>query len=453
MLQALTKTATRFRASLFRPIAVRFLNIHEYQASPGSTFFCLNNKAVFISFQGAELMNSYGINVPPGIPITSLTQLDQAIDKMKDNGDEVVLKSQILAGGRGLGQFKTGLKGGVHICTSSEAKALAKEMLNQILVTKQTGPIGKPVNTLYIAQKMKLKNEKYFAILLDRESNGPILIGCSEGGTSIEELAESKPEKIIKIPVDITTGLTNEQAKEMVEGLKVSGDPTSAINQIKSLYKLFIEKDCMMVEVNPLAENEQGELIAADAKLSFDDNASFRQESLFKLKDHTQQDQREVEAERFDLNYIGLDGSIGCLVNGAGLAMATMDIIKLHGGSPANFLDVGGSASEDQVIEAFKILTSDKQVKAILVNIFGKLINHTNLPHVISLGGIMKCDVIANGIVKAAERVQLSVPLVVRLEGTNVEQGKRILNSSNMRIISANDLDEAASNAVKVLQL
>jgi succinyl-CoA synthetase beta subunit len=308
-------------------------------------------------------------------------------------------------------------------------------MLGETLVTKQTGARGKPVNTLYIAEKMKLKREMYFAILLDRKSAGPMMIGCGEGGTSIEDLAEKFPDKIIKIPIDIRSGITDEQANQMVEGLGVLTDKTKAAEQIKALYKLFDESDCTMVEVNPLAETEEG-LLAADAKLGFDDNAIVRQKGLFSMKDESQEDPREVEAGKYDLNYIGLDGNIGCMVNGAGLAMATMDIIQAKGGSPANFLDVGGNASEEQVVAAFKILTSDPHVKAILVNIFG---------------GIMRCDVIASGIVNAAKQVDLKVPLVVRLEGTNVEEGKRILSSSNVAIITASDLDDAAVKAVKAI--
>lgn len=390
----------------------RFLNVHEYQ--------------------GSQLMSQYGINVPPGIPVFKLEEVGPAAKKMADKDGQVVVKSQILAGGRGLGKFTNGLQGGVHICSADEAEELAAKMLGATLVTKQTGPKGKPVNTLYIANKMKLLREMYFAILLDRKTAGPVMIGCSEGGTSIEDLAERFPEKIVKVAVDIRTGITDAQAMEMVEGLKVSTDKQAAAEQVKALYKLFADKDCTMVEVNPLAETADA-VVAADAKLGFDDNAAFRQKELFAMRDESQEDPREVAAGKYDLNYIGLDGSIGCMVNGAGLAMATMDIIKLRGGAPANFLDVGGNASEDQVVAAFKILTSDPQVKAILVNIFG---------------GIMRCDVIASGIVNAAKQVNVKVPLIVRLEGTNVEQGKEILRTSGVNLIAADDLDDAATKAV-----
>ena len=309
-------------------------------------------------------------------------------------------------------------------------------MLGQLLVTKQTGAAGKPVNTVLVAQKLNLINEMYFAILLDRASAGPMVIACSEGGTSIEDLAETHPDKIIRMKIDVETGLSEAQARDLADRLEVKGSISDAVAQLKALYDVFISSDCTMLEINPLAETAERMLIAADAKLNFDDNAEYRQKNLFALRDHAQEDPREVTAGKFDLNYIGLDGNIGCMVNGAGLAMATMDIISLHGAAPANFLDVGGNASEQQVVEAFKILTADTKVKALLVNIFG---------------GIMKCDVIANGIVSAAKQVGLQVPLVVRLEGTNVEEGKKILEKSGMDIIAANDLDDAAKKAVAAL--
>jgi len=311
-------------------------------------------------------------------------------------------------------------------------------MLGGTLVTKQSGPQGRPVDTLYVARKMRLAREMYFAVLLDRASSGPLMIGCGEGGTSIEDLAERSPEKIVRVAVDPAAGLTRAQAERMASGLGMTASKLSAAaDQIAALYGVFAKCDCTMLEVNPLAEDDQGNLLAADAKLSFDDNAAFRQAPIFALKDDSQSDPREVAAAAHDLNYIGLDGNIGCMVNGAGLAMATMDIIKLHGGAPANFLDVGGNASERQVVEAFKILTADPQVKALLVNIFG---------------GIMKCDVIASGIVNAAREVDLKVPLVVRLEGTNVEEGRRLLKASGLAIIPATDLDDAAKKAVAALK-
>nr|GMD61066.1 succinyl-coa ligase [adp-forming] subunit beta, mitochondrial [Ipomoea batatas]GMD66889.1 succinyl-coa ligase [adp-forming] subunit beta, mitochondrial [Ipomoea batatas] len=369
---------------------LRRLNIHEYQ--------------------GAQLMGKYGINVPKGVAVGTIGEVKKAIQDVFPNENEIVVKSQVLAGGRGLGTFKNGFKGGVHIVKADQAEDIAAKMLGQILVTKQTGAQGKIVSKVYLCEKLSLVNEMYFSIILDRASAGPLIIACRKGGTSIEDLAEKFPDMIIKVPIDVFKGITDEDAAKVVDGLAP--------------------------KINPLAETSDKKLVAADAKMNFDDNAAYRQKEIFALRDTTQEDPREVAAAKADLNYIGLDGEIGCMVNGAGLAMATMDIIKLHGGTPANFLDVGGNASEGQVVEAFKILTSDDKVKAILVNIFG---------------GIMKCDVIASGIVNAAKQVQLKVPVVVRLEGTNVDQGKRILKESGLTLITAEDLDDAAEKAVKAI--
>ena len=394
--------------------AVRRLNLHEYQS--------------------AQLMAEKGVNVPMGIAAKSVAEAVAAAAKIGD--DEVVIKSQILAGGRGLGTFKNGFQGGVHVIKTSQVEEYAGKMLGQTLVTKQSGPEGKPVDTLLLAKKMQLVNEMYFAIMLDRATLGPMIIACSEGGTSIEDLAASSPEKIIKVPISIAEGITDAQAATVVDGLKVSGDKKAAAEQIKALYKLFVEADCTMVEVNPLAEDADGNLIAADAKVGFDDNASFRQGPIFEKRDKTQEDPREVKAAEWDLNYVGLDGNIGCMVNGAGLAMATMDIIAAYGGEPANFLDVGGSANVKQITAAFNIISADDRVKAILVNIFG---------------GIMKCDVIAEGVVTATKEVGLNIPLIVRLEGTNVAKGKEIINNSGLDIIAADDLDDAAQKACAAL--
>jgi len=395
---------------------VRFLNLHEYQS--------------------AKIMSDSGVNVPFGIPAHTVEEAVQAASEIGD--EEVVIKSQILAGGRGLGSFITGnqLQGGVHIIPTSEVEKFASEMIGGTLVTKQSGPAGKPVNTVLLAKKMQLEREFYFAIMMDRASQGPMIIACAEGGTSIEDLAESNPEKIIKVPVNLEEGITDEQVQTVVEGLTVSGDKEAAGEQIKALYQLFVDKDCTMVEVNPLAEDVDGNLIAADAKIGFDDNAAFRQKDIFDQRDESQEDPREVAAGEWDLNYIGLDGAIGCMVNGAGLAMATMDIVSMHGGTPANFLDVGGSATTEQIEAAFKIITADPSVKCILVNIFG---------------GIMRCDVIAEGIVSASASLDLQIPVVVRLEGTNVEKGKQILKDSGLALISADDLDDAAQKAVAAI--
>ncbi|KAG8370825.1 hypothetical protein BUALT_Bualt13G0023700 [Buddleja alternifolia] len=426
-------------------------------------------------YQGADLMSKHGINVPKGVAVGSVDEVKKAIR-------DVVVKSQILAGGRGLGTFKSGLQGGVHIVKADQVEDIAGKMLGQILVTKQTGPQGKIVSKftlelaahfhflvksvfilihdileisesfdafsvssllihslVYLCEKLSLVNEMYFAITLDRNSAGPLIIACKIGGTSIEDLAEKHPELIVKVPIDVFTGITDEDAAKVVDGLSPKvADRNASIEQVKKLYELFVKCDCTLLEINPIAETFDKQLVAADAKLNFDDNAAFRQKEIFALRDPTQEDPREVAATKADLNYIGLDGEIGCMVNSAGLAMATMDIIKLHGGTPANFLDVGGNASEGQVVEAFKILTSDEKVKAILVNIFG---------------GIMKCNVIASGIVNAAKQVQLKVPVIVRLEGTNVDLGKRILkvNLKSHLMKEILYLDDAAEKAVKAL--
>jgi succinyl-CoA synthetase beta subunit len=409
----LLRAATRPHGAVKRSF-VRHLNLHEYQS--------------------AQLMAAKGVNVPFGMPAKSVAEAVAVAEKIGD--EEVVIKSQILAGGRGLGTFTNGFQGGVHVIKSSEVAAYADKMLGQTLVTKQSGPEGKPVDTLLIAKKMQLVAEKYFAILLDRSTMGPLIIACSEGGTSIEDLAEKYPEKIIKEPIDIALGITDAQAMKVAEGLEVSGSKEEAAEQIKALYEIFATSDCTMVEVNPLAEDVNGKLIAADAKIGFDDNAAFRQDEIFSQRDVSQEDPREVAADKWDLNYVGLDGNIGCMVNGAGLAMATMDIIAAYGGSPANFLDVGGSAKTDQITAAFKIISEDKRVKAILVNIFG---------------GIMKCDVIAEGVVQATKEVGLQIPLIVRLEGTNVDLGKDIIAKSGLNIISADDLDDAAQKACAAL--
>uniref|UniRef100_A0A7S3JTJ2 Succinate--CoA ligase [ADP-forming] subunit beta, mitochondrial n=1 Tax=Aureoumbra lagunensis TaxID=44058 RepID=A0A7S3JTJ2_9STRA len=402
------------RVRVFKIESRRYLNLHEYQS--------------------AAILSSHGVNVPMGIAATSISEAIKAAETIGD--DEVVVKSQILAGGRGLGRFTNGFQGGVHVCKKEQVENIASNMIGETLVTKQTGPNGKPVSTLLIAKKMNLRREMYFGILLDRAYGGPVVIACSEGGTSIEDLAEENPDAIVKVPIDIMEGMTDTKATEIINGLKLSGDRFAAIEQIKALYNVFRSCDCTMVEINPLAEDDQGNLIAADAKIGFDDNASFRQKDIFDQRDFTQEDSRDVAAEEWDLNYIGLNGNIGCMVNGAGLAMATMDAISLLGGSPANFLDVGGSANEKQITEAFKIITSDPSVQAILVNIFG---------------GIMKCDVIAEGIVAAVKEAGLNIPLVVRLEGTNVDLGRNILNASGLNIINAADLEDAAKKAVAAI--
>jgi len=348
-----------------------------------------------------------------------------------------VIKAQVLAGGRGKGTFESGLKGGVRlIYSSTEARMFAEKMLGQKLITKQTGAGGRICNAVYIVEREYARREYYFAILMDRKTQGPVLVASSQGGVDIESVAAENPNAIITESVDIIKGLSIDQARSLAK--KVGFAQTyvdDAAETMLKLYKMFMEKDCTLVEINPMAISSSGSVVCMDAKINFDDNAEFRQPEVFKLRDPTQEDPREVEATKFNLNYIGLSGSIGCLVNGAGLAMATMDIIKLHGGEPANFLDVGGGASSKQVTEAFKLISSDPRVHSIMVNIFG---------------GIMRCDIIAQGIINAVNELGLNIPVVVRLQGTRVTEAKALLEKSGLRIISTDDLEEAAEKAVQL---
>ena len=348
---------------------------------------------------------------------------------------DIVVKAQIHAGGRGKGTFKNGFKGGVHVRkTPAEVREVAAKMLGQILVTHQTGPAGRTVNKVLVAESADIAREIYFAILLDRATAAPLVVASTEGGVEIEAVAAKSPEKIIREAIDPLAGLQPFQARKIAKQLGFeSSQLKNASKLFEGLYRTFIAFDCSMVEVNPLVVTSKGEVLALDAKFNFDDNALYRHPEIAALRDVAQEDPREVEASKHGLNYIGLDGNIACLVNGAGLAMATMDIIKFYGGEPANFLDVGGGANEQQVTEAFKILLADKKVKAILVNIFG---------------GILKCDVIAQSIINAAKTIKLSVPVVVRLEGTNVERAKQLLKESGLALITAGDLADAAQKAV-----
>ncbi|MGZ5004016.1 MAG: ADP-forming succinate--CoA ligase subunit beta [Chthoniobacterales bacterium] len=394
--------------------SARAVNIHEYQAK--------------------ELLQKFGVATPAGKAAHSPAEAERIAKDLKTN--DLVVKAQIHAGGRGKGTFTNGFKGGVHLCKSAEeVRDVAAKMLGQTLVTHQTGPSGKVVNTVLVAKSVEIAREIYFAILLDRATAAPLIVASTEGGVEIEAVAEKSPEKIIREPIDRLAGIQPFQTRKLAKELGFESDQLKAASKLfDGLYRTFIGLDCSMVEVNPLVVTKEGEVLALDAKFNFDDNALYRHPEIAALRDISEEDPREVEASKHDLNYIGLDGTIACLVNGAGLAMATMDIIKFYGGSPANFLDVGGSATEEEVTEAFKILVADKRVQGILVNIFG---------------GIAKCDVIAQGIINAAKSVQLNVPLVVRLEGTNVEKGKQLLKESGLTLITADDLGDAAEKAVK----
>jgi succinyl-CoA synthetase beta subunit len=390
------------------------MNIHEYQAK--------------------ELLERFGVPTTQGRVASTPDGAEQIAREMAPA--EVVVKAQIHAGGRGKGAFANGFKGGVHACkTPEEVREVAGKMLGQTLVTHQTGPGGRVVNKVLVAESASIAREIYFAVLLDRATAAPLIVASTEGGVEIEAVAAKTPERIVREPIHPLAGLQPFQSRKLARQLGLESSQLRAADKLfGGLYRTFIGLDCSMVEINPLVVTKNGQLLALDAKFNFDDNALYRHPDVAAMRDTAEEDPREVEASKHGLNYIGLDGNIACLVNGAGLAMATMDIIKFYGGNPANFLDVGGSATEEQVTEAFKILVSDKNVQAILINIFG---------------GIAKCDVIAQGIINAARTVKLNVPLVVRLEGTNVEAGKKLIAESGLSVIAADDLGDAAQKVVK----
>ena len=393
------------------------MNIHEYQAK--------------------ELFDQFSVPSPKGRVAETAEQAQQIAEELSG---QVVIKAQIHAGGRGKGNFKNGFKGGVHLSESAEEiGVIAQQMIGEVLVTHQTGESGKVVNKVMVAQAVDISKEYYLAIIMDRESRSPVIVASTEGGVNIEEVAEKTPEKIIRETIHPLAGLQPYEIRKISSNLGFTGDTAKQFGRLlKALYKLFISCDCSLVEINPLVTTPDGQVLALDAKFGFDDNALYRQPEIEALRDPSEEDPREVAASEFGLNYIGLDGNIACLVNGAGLAMATMDIIKHFGGEPANFLDVGGGATEEQVTNAFKIILGDSNVKGILVNIFG---------------GIMDCDVIANGIVGACKQVDLNIPLVVRLEGNNVEAGKQTLTSSGVNLIAADDLSDAAEKAVQSINV
>lgn len=386
------------------------MNIHEYQAK--------------------ELLRKYGVATLKGVMVESA---DKAVDAAKSLGGNIhVVKAQIHAGGRGKG-------GGVKVAKSlDEVRDFTKKMLGMTLITHQTGPEGKEVQKVYIEQGCNIKKEYYAAVLLDRNTGRVVVMASAEGGVNIEEVAEKHPEKLITVQVDPAVGLQPFQARQLAFAVgmkdKVAG---KAAKFLMGLYKAYIEKDCSIAEINPLVETAEGEVIALDAKMNFDSNALFKHPDIVELRDLTEEDPAEVEASKYDLAFIKLDGNIGCLVNGAGLAMSTMDIIQLHGGSPANFLDVGGGANKEKVTNAFKLILKDPNVKGIFVNIFG---------------GIMKCDIIAEGVIAASKELGLKVPLVVRLEGTNVDLGKKMLAESGLNIIPADDLTDGAKKIVHAVK-
>jgi len=396
------------------------MNIHEYQA-----------KAV---------LSEFGVPISKGVPVLKAADAEAAAKQLP--GPVWVVKSQIHAGGRGKGKFKeasAGDKGGVRIAKSTaEVAEYAKQMLGATLVTVQTGPHGKQVNRLYIEDGSDIDKEFYLSLLVNRETSKVSFVVSTEGGVNIEDVAHKTPEKIVTFSVDPATGIMSHHGRAVAKALNLSGDLAKQAEKLTTqLYNAFVAKDMAMLEINPLVVTKQGQLRVLDAKVSFDDNAMFRHAEVAALRDETEEDAKEIEAAKYDLNYVALEGTIGCMVNGAGLAMATMDIIKLYGMEPANFLDVGGGATVEKVAAAFKIITADPNVKGILVNIFG---------------GIMKCDVIAEGVVAAVKQVGMKVPLVVRLEGTNVELGKKIIRESGLNVLPADNLDDAAQKIVKAVK-
>ncbi len=394
------------------------MNIHEYQAK--------------------ELLAKYGVAVPHGIAAMSVDEAVKAAESM--DTALYVVKSQIHAGGRGAGHFANNPegKGGVRLCkTVDDVKEAAEAMMNEVLITKQTGPEGKEVQRLYVTDGVDIDKEYYCSVVLDRNTDRVSFMVSTEGGMDIEEVAEETPEKITHVSIDPVTGMMPHHARTLAFALDLEkSSMKSAVKFFMSLYKAFVELDASIVEINPMIVTNN-EVMALDAKMTFDENALFRQKDVAAMRDESEEDENEREATNWELSYVSMDGNIGCMVNGAGLAMSTMDIIKLYGGEPANFLDVGGGATAERVTAAFKIILSDKNVQGILVNIFG---------------GIMKCDVIAEGVIAAAKEVDLSVPLVVRLEGTNVEKGKELMANSGLPIISADDLEDAAKKVVEATQ-
>ncbi len=395
------------------------MNIHEYQAK--------------------ELLAKYGVAVPHGIAAMSVDEAVKAAESM--DSSLYVVKAQIHAGGRGAGHFANDPdgKGGVRLCkTTDEVKDAAEAMMGNTLVTIQTGAEGKQVQRLYVTDGVDIEKEYYASVVLDRNTDRVSFMVSTEGGMDIEEVAEKTPEKITHVSIDPATGMMPHHARSLAFALELNKPAMkSAVKFFMSLYKAFVELDAAIVEINPMIVTDKDEVMALDAKMNFDENALFRQKDVAAMRDESEEDENEREATNWELSYVSMDGNIGCMVNGAGLAMATMDIIKLYGGEPANFLDVGGGATAERVTAAFKIILSDENVEGILVNIFG---------------GIMKCDVIAQGVIAAAKEVDLSVPLVVRLEGTNVEKGKELMANSGLPIISADDLEDAAKKVVEATE-
>lgn len=405
-------TGTPLRRSVIQQS--RALSIHEYRS--------------------ANLLKTYGIGVPSGNVATTAEEAEKVAKDI--GGDDIVIKAQVLAGGRGKGTFDNGFKGGVRVVYSPrEAAILADQMIGHKLITKQTGAAGRLCNAVYIVERKFARREFYLAVLMDRATQGPVIVASSQGGMDIETVAKEHPEAIITTQVDIHKGVTDEMARNIATELGFSEQCIEdAKDTIQKLYKVFMERDATQIEINPLSETTDHQVLCMDAKLNFDDNAEFRQKEVFDWRDVTQEDPDEVKAAKWGLNFIKLDGDIGCLVNGAGLAMATMDIIKLNGGQPANFLDVGGGATPEAIKQAFDLITSDPKVTAIFVNIFG---------------GIVRCDAIAKGLISVVESMNLRTPVITRLQGTNMEQAHKLINESGLKIFSIDDLQSAAEKSVQ----
>lgn len=393
----------------------RYLSIHEYRS--------------------ADLLREYGVQVPKGAVAETAAAAKKIAQEI--GGEDMVIKAQVLAGGRGKGTFDNGLKGGVRVIYSPhEAEMFAEQMIGHKLVTKQTGADGRLCSSVYICERKFARREFYLAILMDRASQGPVIVSSSQGGVDIETVAKENPDAIKTTYIDINTGVTDEIAQDIAVSLGFSEQCVEdAKDTVKKLYQIFIEKDATQIEINPLSETSDHKVLCMDAKFGFDDNADYRQKEIFSWRDTTQEDPDEVRAALSNLNFIKLDGDIGCLVNGAGLAMATMDIIKINGGQPANFLDVGGGATPAAIKEAFELITSDPKVSAIFVNIFG---------------GIVRCDLIAHGLINTVQTLNLKVPIIARLQGTNMEEAHRLLNDSGLKIFSIDDLQDAAEKSVQL---
>ncbi|VUG20319.1 LSC2 [Brettanomyces bruxellensis] len=395
---------------------VRFLSVHE--------------------FRSASLLKQYGVGTPKGIAAFTPEEAYEAAKKL--GTDDLVVKAQALTGGRGKGHFDTGYKSGVHLVKGAEeVKQVAKEMLNHQLITKQSGAAGKPVSAVYVVERKYPLHESYLSVVMDRKNQSTMIIASSEGGMSVEEVAKKNPEAIKKFPVNINEGVSDELATKIASGLGFTADAVpKAAADIKTLYKIFKEKDAMQVEINPLTETKEHDIECVDAKFNFDKSAAYRQKDVFAWRDVSQEDPDEVEASKYGLNFIKLNGNIGCLVNGAGLAMATMDVVKLYGGAPANFLDVGGASTPKTIEKAFELIMSEKKVNAIFVNIFG---------------GIVRCDYVADGLINATKNLGLKVPVIARLRGTNLEIARKMIENSGLKhLYLYSDLDEAAKKAVEL---